>query len=221
MEVELDELIKQKKQQNRTQRGGNRRNRRDKDGDVNMGSSRGPGRKPQRQRKPRRDGPYSRSNYNTTGDTSQNWKHDLYNKDEDEIEETGWGSKRTKQEEDLLRGTTVLIDNIHYEVSEEELKNVFVEKVGSVRSAKIFYDKSGRSKGQGKVVFDKYSDAETAVGLSGEKLKGNEIKVTIQEVQPRRNTREPREKEISFTVTNRRRSPSPTRITFVNPRARR
>ena len=122
MEVELDELIKQKKQQNRTQRCGNRRNRRDKDGDVNMGSSRGPGRKPQRQRKPRRDGPYSRSNYNTTGDTSQNWKHDLYNKDEDEIEETGWGSKRTKQEEDLLRGTTVLIDNIHYEVSEEELK---------------------------------------------------------------------------------------------------
>lgn len=107
-DVSLDDMIKQKKMENRRNKG--RRNR-DNDGDVEMGSSRGPGystRGP-RQRNRNRSTPYKKNKYTTSGDSSKAWKHDFYGKEDEEIEETGW-RKKEKKEDDLLDGTSVIID---------------------------------------------------------------------------------------------------------------
>ena len=119
-DVSLDDMIKQKKMENRRNKG--RRNR-DNDGDVEMGSSRGPGystRGP-RQRNRNRSTPYKKNKYTTSGDSSKAWKHDFYGKEDEEIEETGW-RKKEKKEDDLLDGTSVIIDNLHWEITEAELK---------------------------------------------------------------------------------------------------
>jgi len=88
-----------------------------------MGSSRGPGystRGP-RQRNRNRSTPYKKNKYTTSGDSSKAWKHDFYGKEDEEIEETGW-RKKEKKEDDLLDGTSVIIDNLHWEITEAELK---------------------------------------------------------------------------------------------------
>lgn len=126
MDVELDDFIRQQKREKGKERKGN--GRKDRDGDVQMGSSRGPNRRQQRQRKPRRDAPYSRNSYNTSGDASQDWKHDLFGKDEDEVEHTGWGTSKRQEGGDLIKGTAVIITNLHYEISDEELKVICSRK---------------------------------------------------------------------------------------------
>lgn|SRR3990167_5310139 len=69
-----------------------------------------------------RDSPYQRheSRYSTSGDTENPWKHDLFDKDEEEIEQTGWGTrKRSKRNDNSFK---LSIENLHYEVTTEELK---------------------------------------------------------------------------------------------------
>jgi hypothetical protein len=116
MDMALDDIIAQGK-----------RKKGPSDRDVDMKDSGGYG--PRRRQSQRRDrtqhsnAPYSKqhSRYVTSGDVEQTWKHDLFGKDEDEVEETGWGTKKESNSE-LLSGTVVYITNLHYEVTEDELK---------------------------------------------------------------------------------------------------
>merc|ERR1712137_861759 len=167
------------------------------------------------------DTPYSRGRY-TSGDASQSWKHDLFDKASDEgkeVEETGWGTRRSRHDEDLARGTPVVVSNLHWEVSEDDLKSVFSEQVGPVQSAKISYDRAGRSTGNATVVFEHHSDADRALELDGKKMKGQAIEVRLKPapvraapssriIQPRgdrMNDRPPKKQEVVFTVRTTRR----------------
>ncbi|KAH7821027.1 RNA binding domain-containing protein [Monocercomonoides exilis] len=59
-------------------------------------------------------------------------------------------------------GSKVLVHNLHYEVNETQLKDVF-SRQGGISSCKIEYDASGRSTGEAEVIFMKRSDAEECV----------------------------------------------------------
>ena len=72
----------------------------------------------------------------------------------------------------------IYVGNLNYNISEDELKEVF-EKYGEVTSAKIISDKySGRSKGFGFIEMSNDNDADEAIeNLDGVDVKGRNLKV--------------------------------------------
>ncbi len=72
----------------------------------------------------------------------------------------------------------IYVGNLHYGLSEDDLKNVFLE-YGDVDSVKIITDKfSGRSKGFGFVDMPNDEDAQRAIDeLNDTDLKGRNMKV--------------------------------------------
>lgn len=72
----------------------------------------------------------------------------------------------------------IYVGNLSYDVSEDELKEVFSEH-GEVSSVNIIKDKySGRSKGFGFVEMPNDDEAEKAIQtLNGSAVKGRDIKV--------------------------------------------
>ena len=72
----------------------------------------------------------------------------------------------------------IYVGNLSYDVTEDELKEVFAEH-GEVSSVNIIKDKySGRSKGFGFVEMPNEEEAEKAVQtLNGSAVKGRDIKV--------------------------------------------
>lgn len=61
-----------------------------------------------------------------------------------------------------VRSNAVRVSNLHFEVSEEDLRCLF-ESVGTVRHVHIDYDRSGRSNGTAKVIFGDSSQANEAL----------------------------------------------------------
>jgi RNA recognition motif-containing protein len=84
----------------------------------------------------------------------------------------------------------IYVGNLPYNVTEDELRNMFAE-YGEVSSANIITDKySGESKGFGFVEMPKQADAEEAIkALNGSSAKGRSLKVN--QARPR-NERPPR-----------------------------
>lgn len=84
----------------------------------------------------------------------------------------------------------IYVGNLPYNVTEDELRNLFAE-YGEVSSANIITDKySGESKGFGFVEMPKQADAEEAIkALNGSSVKGRSLKVN--QARPR-NERPPR-----------------------------
>jgi RNA recognition motif-containing protein len=72
----------------------------------------------------------------------------------------------------------IYVGNLHYGLSEDDLKNVFLE-YGDVDSVKIITDKfSGRSKGFGFVDMPNDEEAQRAIDeLNDSDLKGRNMKV--------------------------------------------
>lgn len=82
------------------------------------------------------------------------------------------------------------VGNLPYEISEEELKQIF-EKAGTVESANIITDRhSGRSKGFGFVEMSSEEEAGKAMEMfNGSDVKGR--RVVVNEARPMRE-RKPR-----------------------------
>jgi len=72
----------------------------------------------------------------------------------------------------------IYVGNLHYNVTEDELKEAF-KAYGEVVSAKIITDKySGRSKGFGFIEMSNDSEAKEAIdGINGTEIGGREVKV--------------------------------------------
>ena len=72
----------------------------------------------------------------------------------------------------------IYVGNLHYDVQDEDLKEVFTE-YGEVESVKIITDRNtGRSKGFGFVVMDNDSAGRALEELNGVELMGRELKVS-------------------------------------------
>jgi RNA recognition motif-containing protein len=84
---------------------------------------------------------------------------------------------------------TLYIGNLYYEVSGEQLKNVF-SKFGEVESTKIVYDNRGLSRGFGYVEFKNISDAQAAIdNLDMQVFEGRNLVVQFHEPKPNSRTR--------------------------------
>ena len=82
----------------------------------------------------------------------------------------------------------IYVGNLSYEVSEEDLKEIF-EPFGQIESAKVISDKfSGRSKGFGFVEMSSNSEGQAAIeGLNGKELKGRAM--NVNEARPQTESR--------------------------------
>jgi RNA recognition motif-containing protein len=83
--------------------------------------------------------------------------------------------------------------NLNYNVTEDDLKNVFSE-FGDVSSVNIIKDRySGQSKGFGFVEMLDNSEADKAIkALNGSELKGRGIKISQAKPRRQRSSRRPR-----------------------------
>jgi THO complex subunit 4 len=63
--------------------------------------------------------------------------------------------------ESQVRSSKMNLSNLHYRVTDQDLRDLFTE-FGKIKSANVFYDKSGRSLGNAQVVFVDSSCAAAA-----------------------------------------------------------
>ncbi|CAO3651447.1 unnamed protein product [Cunninghamella blakesleeana] len=106
---------------------------------------------------------FSNNNNNNNGqrnsrpprrNTNQPWAHDLFK--EGSSIQSRLGNRHVQQRRNQPQAV-ILVENVHYDVTEDDLKDVF-NLVGTVEKCRIQYDKSGRSTGSAKVTFS-HSDA--------------------------------------------------------------
>ncbi|ORX84959.1 hypothetical protein BCR32DRAFT_291021 [Anaeromyces robustus] len=122
---------------------------------------------------------------NHSRDINDQWKHDKYednNRDRRQILSRIGG--RHGQNNDK---SAILITNLHWEVSENDLKSLF-EKVGEVNKVRIKYDKAGRSDGEATVIFNSSSAARKAIDkYDGVELDGMEMSIKMDDSYSKRN----------------------------------
>lgn len=145
----------------------------------------------QRRNTPRGGGvrkPTSGSSRNGGYDESRLWVHDKF----DDIPSPG--SRRPPRSSPGGRrldappaaGAKVKVTNLHYELTEEELMDLFRRK-GDVLKLEIMYDRAGRSEGTCFVTFARESDAVAAIrDYDGATAKGQLITVSLVGPPPTR-----------------------------------
>ncbi|KAI8099190.1 uncharacterized protein BX664DRAFT_320613 [Halteromyces radiatus] len=112
--------------------------------------------------------------------TDQPWSHDLFTGGERNVStssiESRLGKGRQQQQRRFDGHSVLLVENIHYNVTEQDLEEVF-KLVGTVERCKIEFDRSGRSTGVAKVTFNdrnvalKAMDKFNNVDLDGQPMK--------------------------------------------------
>ncbi|CAO3593876.1 unnamed protein product [Absidia cylindrospora] len=123
--------------------------------------------------------------------TDQPWSHDLFsgNGGGDVPIEARLGGGRQQQQrrggggnkygESSRSGTTLTVENLHYNVTEQDLESVF-KLVGTVDKCKIEFDRSGRSTGIAKIVFPDQDVAQKALDkFNNVDLDGQPMKITL------------------------------------------
>lgn len=151
MDMSLDDMIKM-----------NKKKKPDGGGPLNPNSSRGGSRPrnsgpgPSRRfpnRTANRTSPFS---HGTDQGPETKWQHDMF------ADHAAAYPALANRVSAIETGTKLLISNLDYGVSDEDIKELFSE-VGDLKRYSVDYDKSGRSKGTAEVVFSRRKDAEAAV----------------------------------------------------------
>jgi len=129
----------------------------------------------------RNNAPYSRDrSANFGGSVDTVWKHDLFQEEEEELEEEGFEDINDNNgRRGIETGTRLQITNLAYSVLSEDLKDLF-EEIGDIKRASVNFDKSGRSLGTATVVFSRRGDAVAAVKkYNGIPLDDSPMKITL------------------------------------------
>ncbi|KAG0276285.1 hypothetical protein BGZ95_007735 [Linnemannia exigua] len=143
------------------------------------GNPAGPGRdSPSRSN---RSSPYSRnanSNNNSNNNTAEDrWTHDKFN-DLNQRASGGRGGQSTSRGAAPAGGSKIIVENLHYAVTLEDIKELFTTHAGPVKFAEVKYDPSGRSTGAATIVFKEAKDAAAALEkLNGIALDGQPMKI--------------------------------------------
>ncbi|CAN4114558.1 unnamed protein product [Withania somnifera] len=104
------------------------------------------------------------------------WDHDLF------VEQApSYSAARGGGISGIETGIKLLISNLDYGVSNEDIKELFSE-AGDIKRYTIHYDKSGRSKGTAEVIFSRRRDAEAAMKrYNNVQLDGKPMKIEFSE----------------------------------------
>lgn len=163
LDMSLEDLIKNNKQNLVKNRGGRGRSRRGKP------TSSGPVRK-NPTRSAARPSPYSLAKPVQRAPEGQ-WEHDLF--------EEGASVAPLRPNTGIETGTKLFISNLDFGVSNEDIKELFSE-IGDIKRSTVHYDRSGRSKGTAEVVYSRRADAVAASKrYNNVQLDGKPMKIEI------------------------------------------
>ncbi|KAK4128790.1 RNA-binding domain-containing protein [Parathielavia appendiculata] len=170
----LDDILADRKQNNRGPRG--RRRRGDRQDYPRDGV-----RKPFRDDAPR--------------NIDSEWVHDKFE---------GYGSRRSaprrRHSIELpsdSRGAKIRVDNLHYELTQEELEDLF-SRIGPLIKLEMKYDRAGRSEGTAFVTYESHRDAAQAIReFDGANAAGQPIRLTLMPSGPSTSRRNPFETPVA------------------------
>ncbi|KAK9768633.1 hypothetical protein K7432_000547 [Basidiobolus ranarum] len=103
-----------------------------------------------------RSTPYSRQKPRRNDDNDGQWTHDLF----DDNKQTVTASVRTTNDTTTFR--KIQVQNLHYEVSQQDLEELF-STVGPLKRVNIVFDAAGRSTGIAKIQFETPAHAAQAI----------------------------------------------------------
>ncbi|KAI9657379.1 MAG: hypothetical protein M1821_003061 [Bathelium mastoideum] len=113
------------------------------------------------------------------------WLHDKY-VDDDIV--TGRQGRRldrySTDEESLVRPAKLKVENLHYDITDAELKDLFA-RIGPVQSLRILFDRHDRSQGIAYVTYADIRDARIAIkDYNGANARGQPIRLTMVPSDP-------------------------------------
>ncbi|KAI9472088.1 MAG: hypothetical protein EXX96DRAFT_582842 [Benjaminiella poitrasii] len=119
------------------------------------------------------------------------WAHDMFNEDTSDRRTnilSRLGNSRSTTN-NRARGVEISIENLHYNVTEKDVEELF-STVATVVRTRLFYDPSGRSTGQAVVRYETQHDADRAIEkYNNVELDGQPMRIQLKEYTPRTNTR--------------------------------
>ncbi|KAL1835615.1 hypothetical protein VTJ49DRAFT_6333 [Mycothermus thermophilus] len=100
------------------------------------------------------------------------WVHDKF-------EDHGSRYRRSPDVPSDVRGTKIRVDNLHYELTQDDLEGLF-SRIGPLVSLDIKYDRAGRSEGTAFVTYESHHDAKQAIAeFDGANAAGQPIRLTL------------------------------------------
>ncbi|CAJ2513876.1 Uu.00g019950.m01.CDS01 [Anthostomella pinea] len=183
MDRSLDEIVaetQQSKRGNRSRRGGG-----------GGGRNGGGGRPAPRERDSFRDS-YPRdgvrkSYRDDSRGVDTDWVHDKFDDTNPRNRSNNSRRRRSPEPYQDNRGAKVRVENLHYDLSREDLQGLF-SKIGPIVKLELVYDRAGRSEGIAYVTYDRRDDASEAIReFDGANAKGQPIRMSIVTSGPRRN----------------------------------
>ncbi|KAB5563434.1 hypothetical protein GE09DRAFT_1285340 [Coniochaeta sp. 2T2.1] len=230
MDRSLDEILAERQTANRRGRGGRNNDR---------GSNRG---RDDRRRGERTEYPRDgvRKSFRDRDDTrnlDSEWVHDKF--EDSGARPSNGPQRRSPAYDGSSRGAKIRVDNIHYELTEDDLdvrspspalrvrdkrshydQGLF-KRIGPIQDLKLLYDRAGRSEGVAFVTYESYQDAKDAIReFDGANAAGQPIRLTLMPSGPAPRARNPFDNAVvpgrslaeRITVPNNRsRSLSPGR----------
>ncbi|KAI9280829.1 hypothetical protein BC943DRAFT_330391 [Umbelopsis sp. AD052] len=176
----LDDVIMKDRQEKKQQK-------QTRDGKRSQGINKRSG--PIRNTSSGRGGAHRKSPTQGRRDTNSPWKHDLY----EQGSNNGRNVQRTNSSTasgiisrlgSAPGSNTIKVENLHYEVTEADVNELF--KLVGPCSAKLLFDRSGRSNGVANVKFDNAAHSKAAFEkYNNVELDGQPMKITIVEQQQR------------------------------------
>ncbi|KAK3310558.1 uncharacterized protein B0T15DRAFT_41928 [Chaetomium strumarium] len=115
-------------------------------------------------------------------DLDSEWVHDKF-------EDLGnrRSAPRRRHSPEPSRGSKLRVDNIHYELTQEDLEGLFT-RIGPIVKLDMKYDRAGRSEGTAFVTYESHRDAVQAIKeFDGANAAGQPIRLTLLPGGPRRN----------------------------------
>ncbi|KAK3329629.1 hypothetical protein B0H66DRAFT_32706 [Apodospora peruviana] len=154
------------------------------------GRARGPRGNGSRQRE-RQDYPRDgvRKSFRDRDDAPRNidseWVHDKF--EDNDSRRAPRRDYRDDASSDSRGGSKIRVDNIHYELTQDDLEGLF-SKIGPLVKLDMKYDRAGRSEGTAFVTYESPEDAKLAIReYDGANAAGQPIRLTLMPTGPRRN----------------------------------